>query len=61
MGDIPFSGMGITKDYASLPHIDSQDCGMSFITWFLSMAHYTSLGLCVGVEFLMQEWHVCAT
>lgn len=58
MRNTPFSSMGITHDYSSLPHIDVQDCCLSFISWFLSRTEYRKFGLCAGGEFILPEYGV---
>lgn len=56
MGNTPFSAMGVTQDYCSMPHLDVQDYSHSFIVWFLTRLQYRGLGLTTGGEFLLPEY-----
>ena len=61
----PFSLMSITGgNYASPPHLDKSDVGMSFIVWYLRYSHGNLFNICVtlpsagraaGVSIVMQH------
>lgn len=59
IGTTPYSTMGITEDYSSSPHIDNEDYGFCFISWFHTRTSFPGgKDVRAGGEFYLAEYGV---